>query len=117
MCGQLKTEFRCDFQLPLFDQRITELADQAAADADHMIVMLTLIKFIARVSALEVITADQASRFELGQYPINSRQANGRVIPEQQSVDLFRAQVLVTVSLQNSEDFTAGLSGFEAGLA
>ena len=90
-----------DGALPVFDQLIDELIDASAGDAQDVIVMFTLIEFEYRMTALEVVTGDQAGGLELGQHPVDRRQPH--IVPafQQGLIDILGAHVAMGILLQN----------------
>lgn len=64
--GHFVTEFAGDILLPLLYRLVDKFINLATLDAQNMVMMMTLVKLKHRVSALEVVTRNQAGCLELG---------------------------------------------------
>ena len=74
MIQQFIAIFFGDFVLQALNFLADELDDVTGLDADHVVVMVAIVKFEHRVSALEVVTRDESGRLKLGQDAIDRRQ-------------------------------------------
>ena len=114
---QLIAIFFGDRVLQPLDLFADEFDDVAGLDADHVIVMLTVIEFENGVTTFEIVPRDQASRFELRQDAIDRREANVFACLQQILVDVLRAEMALLCALENLEDLQTRQSDLQAGFA
>lgn len=103
-----------DLVLPALDFGVVEFFDLAAIDTDQMIVMVAAIDLENRLAGLEEMAFKQAGLLELGQYPINRRQANVHVFADEHPVDIFRRHVPHAAFFEQLKDLEAGKGGLES---
>ncbi len=65
-----------DFILQPFDLVFNELGHHAALIAHNVIMVMPLVHFKNRMSALEMVARHQSGRFELGQHAVYRRQSD-----------------------------------------
>jgi hypothetical protein len=93
MVGDDKAFGKRDSLLALFNFSIVELFNPAAIDAHHVVVVLSLIEFVDSFAAFKMVAAQNTRLFKLGQYPVNSGQANLGVFGQQMAKHMFRCHV------------------------
>lgn len=93
MIDQLEAVTLDDFFLQLFDLGIDELDDLAGIDADHVIVVTAIGQLEHGMTAVEVVTINEAGCLELGQDPVDGRQTDILARIHQRLVDIFSAHV------------------------
>jgi hypothetical protein len=103
--------------LPHFNRLIQELFDVAAVNADDVVVVCAGVELEHRQPILEVMPADQASGFELGQHAIHGRQTKVLMLIKQTPVDLFGRQVSRLRAFKDFEDPEARQRHFQSGIA
>src|SRR5210317_836669 len=91
--------------------------DITRIDANHVIMVITIIEFKYGVPAFEVMARDQAGPFELRQTSINSSQPNILSRPQEVLVNIFRTHVTGLGRLENFKDFQAWQGNLQPGLA
>lgn len=102
-----------DFRLSALDLGIVEFLDASTVDAHQMIVMLPGTEFENRFARFEIVTFEQARLFELGENAVNGRQANVKVLGEQQPIDILCRQVADLGPLEQGENLEARKRGFQ----
>ena len=107
----------CNFMLQPFDLVITEFNDVTGFNANHMIVMITVIEFEDRMPALEVMARHEARRFELGQHTIDGRKADILTGIEQFFVHILGTEVTMLRLLEDLENLEARNGHLETGFA
>lgn len=108
-----ETTFLGNLHLPAFDLGIVEFLDASTVDAHQMIVMLPGTEFENRFARFEIVTFEQARLFELGENAVNGRQANVKVLGEQQPIDILCRQVADLGPLEQGENLEARKRGFQ----
>lgn len=73
---QAKAEFLGFFVLALFNHIVLKLNDEAAFNADHVVVMIAALQLKHGMAAFEVVTTHKASGFKLREYAVDRRQTN-----------------------------------------
>ena len=116
MFGQFKAKPLGDQPLPLFDVFIAKFLDSPTVQTQDVVMVLALIKFEYRLTALEIMAFDQPSRLKLGQYPIHSWQANLLAGIDQHSMDNLGSQMRTAPVLQHFKNFHARQRDFQTGL-
>ncbi len=103
--------------LQSLDFIVGKFDDLAGLDAHHVIVMLAVVEFEYRMSALEIVARHEPGRLELGQHTVNGRQAD--ILPriEQFLVHVLGAHVALFGVLENLEDFQTRQGDLEAGIS
>lgn len=89
----LVTVLFSDVLLQLFDSLVDELDDIARFETDHVVVMRAVGQLKNRRSPFEIVPADQPSLFELGQDPVDGRQAQFVAVFHQQAINGLRTQM------------------------
>ncbi len=100
--------------LTLLNLGIEKLFHPTALHADEVIVVISLIEFKYRFARLKVLTRQNAGLLKLRKHPVNSCQTDVQVLFEQQTVNVFGAEVPMPPGLKNIQDFQARNSGFQA---
>ena len=105
-----------DFVLTAFDGLIDEFVDPAAAGAEYMVMVFTLVELEYRMS-FEMMAVNQTSLLELGQYPVNGSQTD--ILPgiQQGLVDIFRAVVPAAALLEDVQNLHTGQCHLQPGFA
>jgi hypothetical protein len=109
-----KTFGLCNGLLARLDFRVKKLLNPTAIKTHHVVVVLPFIEFINSFATFEVVPAQNACLFKLGQHPVNRGQANVGVVLEQMTKHIFGRHVAHLSALKNFQNFQAGQSGFEA---
>lgn len=95
------------------DGRLEELHHLAAAHAHQVVVVSAPIQLEDRLAALEVVACDQTRTLELGQDPIDRRQAHVVLLVQEGLVDLLRTQVAPVAVLEHGENLEPGACDLE----
>lgn len=103
--------------LPILDAGIDELFDAAALYAHDVIVMGALIDLEDRHAVLEMVSAHEARRLELGQHPIHGRKTDVLVGIEELAIDVLGRQMARGAALEQLENLEAWHRDFQARLA
>jgi hypothetical protein len=111
---QAEAKFFGFLVLALFDDIVLKLNNQAALDADHMIVMVATLKLEYGMAAFKVVTTHQTSRLKLRKYTVNSGQTNIVLPIEKLAINIFSRHMTRRAVLQHFEDFEARQRYFEA---
>ncbi len=114
MFSDVKTALFGDRMLAQFNFFIEEFFDQATVEADQMVVVRALVQFKNGLAGLEMIPVQQAGLLELRQDAIYRGQADIHVFKQQDSVDIFGAQVAHAAVLENIENFQSWQGRLEA---
>lgn len=115
MVGDDKAFGERDSLLALFNLSIVELFNFAAIKTHHVVVVLPLIEFVDSFAAFKMVAAQNARLLELGQYPVNSGQANIGVFGQQMAKNIFRGHMALNALLKNLQDFQPWQSDLQAG--
>lgn len=107
MVCELEAPFPSNIFLPPFDLLIMELLNQAAFNANQMIVMIIARELEHRVPTFEMMAYHQSSRLKLGQNPINSGQPDFFIILKQMFIDILGAQVVDRRTFEDLKDLNA----------
>ena len=107
MLFQFEAPFPGNLLLALLDGLIEEFLDMTTLHANDVVMMATAVQLEHRVTAFEVVSLHQAGAFELGQHPVNRRQANLLPVLEQQLVDILGADMALFGRFQQSQDLDA----------
>ena len=100
--------------LAAFNLGVHKLLDAAAVEADQVVVVLTRVKLINRLSRLEVTAQQQTGLLELHEHAVDGCETDVGPFLEQNPVDIFRAQVALLSILEGLQYFQARPRGFEA---
>jgi hypothetical protein len=65
-----------NFFLALFDDLVVKLDHPATGDIHQMVVMLANVDLKYRVTAIKIVSRDQAGRLKLGQHTIDGGESN-----------------------------------------
>jgi Tat protein secretion system quality control protein TatD with DNase activity len=90
--------------LALLDDLIDELNNFASLSANHVVVMIITGHLEHRVTAFEIMTQHEACSFELGQHPVDCRQAHVIALVLQLFINVFSTQVMFFGILKDIED-------------
>ena len=80
-----------------------------------MVMVLAFIELIHRFARLEITANQQPRLLELGQYPVNRRQAYVRAIVQQNPKYVFSCHVALLARLKYFQNFQPGQGCFETG--
>ena len=108
-----KTAFSGNGILPMFDFRVVKFFDLAAINANQMIVVFAAIDLENGLAGFKEMALEQAGLFELGEHPIDRRQANIHVLGDQHAVHIFCRHVPHGTFFKQFEDFEAWECGFQ----
>jgi hypothetical protein len=100
--------------LALLDPFVRELFDASAVSTHDMIVMRAFVQLENGGAAFKVMARHQPGRFELGQDPVDGREADILVHFEETPVDVFRAHVARLRAREDLENLHAWHGDFEA---
>lgn len=117
MIGDLVTLGGCDLLLALLDLLIHELIHSSAFHAYDVVMMIALVQFEHRVTALEMMTCDQAGGLELRQHPVHRRQSYVIAGFKQRLVHVLRAHVTRITAFQDLQDLDPRQSHFQTDVA
>ena len=115
--GQFETEPAGHLVLALLDGLVEKLLNVAAIKANDVIMVGTTIEFKDGVAALEVVSLHKPGTFELGQYPVDSREADLLAVFKQHPVDIFSAEVLLLALFEDFQNLHSRQRDLETGLA
>ena len=87
--------------LQLFNVFADKFDDATVVHVDHMVVMDVIRKLIDRVAVVEIMSTDDARRFELRKDSINRRESDSVVRVNQLFVDILGAHMARFGALQN----------------
>lgn len=96
-----------DRLLAIFDGLVKKLLDVTALHANDVVVVLATLQFEHRVPAFEVMTDHEPGGLELGEDPVDRREADLFVRFKQCLVDVFRAHVTSVAAFKDFEDLQA----------
>src|SRR5690606_37905218 len=97
-----------DLALQAFDIGVEELFDPAATQAHQVIVVIALVELEDRLAGLEIAALEQAGLLELGEYPVDGREADFVVLGEQLLEHVLGAHVALPTRVEDFEDLQAG---------
>ena len=97
-----------DGTLAFFDDLVNKLHHFAAFCAHQMVMVPAAVELEYGLAAFEVVPADQASRLELRQHPVNRGQTDLFAVVQQHLVDVFGADMTVVALLQQRQDLYPG---------
>ena len=117
MFAQAKAEFLGFFVLALFNHIILEFNNQAAFDANHVIVMIAALQFEYGMAAFKVVATHKASGLKLRKYTVNSGQTDIVLSIEELAINVFSRHMTRRAVFQHFEDFEARQRYFEASVA
>ena len=108
-----------DLCLTLLDDFIVKLDDFVVIKTNHMIVMLIRGQLENRVTTLEVMPDHQAGSLELGQHPIDGREAHIVSVLEKRPIDILGTHVMLAAfhGLQHLQDLDSRQRYLQARLA
>jgi len=86
-----------DLALQLLDLMAFEFDDLAAVHVDHMVVVATTVQLVNGLATLEIVLEHEAGGLELGQHPVDRRQADLVAMLEQLAVDVLGGHVVLVV--------------------
>ena len=115
--GDLVAMIVGDLALQTLDLVTDEFDHLAGLDVHHVVMMMALGQLEHRMAALEMVARDQRGGFELGEHPIDRRQANVFAGVQQMAINFLRAEVARITRLKNLEDLEAWQCDLESGLA
>ena len=107
MVCELEASLFGNIFLPPFDLLIVELLNQAAFNADQVIMMIIARELEHRVPTFEMMAYHQSSRLKLGQNPINSGQPDFFIILKQMFIDILGTQVVDRRTFEDLKDLNA----------
>lgn len=116
MVNQLKAMLFNDFFLAALNFSVHKLNYFASIHADHMIVMTTISQLKNGVTTIKVMPHHEASRFKLGQNPVDSRQPYILSSLHQRLINIFRAHVPMISRIKHLQYLQARQSYFQTGL-
>ena len=87
--------------LQLFNVFADKFDDATVVHVDHMVVMDVIRQLIDRVAVVEIMSTDDARRFELRKDSINRRESDSVVRVNQLFVDILGAHMARFGALQN----------------
>lgn len=117
MIGDLVALGSGNLLLAFFYFLIHELVHPTALHAHDVVVVVTLIQFEYRMSALEVMARDQTRGFELGQYPVHRGQTDVVSGFEQRLVHVLGTHVARVAAFQNFQNLDPRQGDLEADVA
>lgn len=118
MVDELEAVLLDDFLLAPLDLFIEEFDDLAAFETHHMVMVLVLGQLEQGMTAIEIMTNHQSSRFELRQDAIDGGQTHVFAGIQQGFVDIFGTEMVLTRGiLQDLQDLNAGQGHLQTRLA
>lgn len=114
MIGKLEAADLGNRLLSFFDCFVIELFDPPTIQAHQMVVVRPFVEFEHRLACLEMIPMQQAGLLELGQYPVDRRQADIHAFGEQDSVDVFGSEMADPAVFEDIQNFYPRQRGFQA---
>src|SRR5476649_1705704 len=117
MIAYLKSQAFRNRRLPYLDSLFGELFDPSALQTHDVIVVRTLVQFEHRHAVFEMMSRDEARRFELSEHAIHGRKADVFVRLKEAAVDVFRRQMPRAAALENLQDLQPRQRDLEANLA
>ncbi|MNT12660.1 hypothetical protein D3C72_1475960 [compost metagenome] len=100
--------------LPVLDFRVEELLDARAVEAHQVVMVLAFVEFENRLAGFKVVAREQACLLELGQHAVDGGQADIHMLVQQDTVDVFRAQVPLFAGLKNFKNLQPGHGRLQA---
>lgn len=101
--------------LSSFNFIVKELNDLAGVYTHHVIMMGSTCHLEDCVGAIEVMPFDNARAFKLGQYPIDGREPNIFASLQERTIDIFRTQMALAITIKNLENAQAWQGRLKAG--
>ena len=117
MIGQFEAELASHLVLALLDGLVEKLLNVATIQADDVIMVRSTIELEDGMTALEIMPLHKPGTLELGQYPVDSREADLLSVFKQHLVDIFSAEVLLLTLFEDFQNLHAGQRDLETGLA
>lgn len=93
MTLKFKTQSLSDLALPLLDLLVDKFLNPAATRAHDMVMVLSIIHFVARLVTSKMMSDENARLLELGEYPVDGRQAYIHVFIGKDAIDIFCAKM------------------------
>ena len=100
--------------LKLFDFLIDKLNHFAGIHVHHVIMVTSLVQFVVRLPAFEIMFFDNSGRLKLVEDTVNSRETNFFPFSYQGTIDIIGGQVFGTVVLKHVENAFSRVRNFEA---
>jgi hypothetical protein len=110
----LKTPFRGDFLLQPLDLRVVEFFHATAIGTYQMIVVLAFAQFKNGLARLEKVSFQDTGLLKLGEHPVDRRQANIQTVGDQETINVFRAQMANLAVLEQIKYLQARMGGLKA---
>ena len=105
-----------DFILQRFDFRIVEFGYFAAFHANDVVVVIAFVQFVNRFAGFKMVALQNAGLFKLGQHTVNRRHADFHALFQQDTVHIFRTQMLLGMSLEQVQNFQTWTSNFQTAV-
>lgn len=105
-----------DFVLQGFDFRIVEFRYLAAFDADDVVVVVAFVQFVNRFAAFEMVALQNTRLLELGQNAVNRRNADFHTFFQQNTVHVFRTQMLFGMRFEQVQNFQTRAGHLQAAV-
>ena len=102
--------------LQRFNFRIVKFVHTAAFDADDMIMMVALVQFVHGLARFEMMPLQNTRLFKLGQHTLNRGDADFDALFEQDAVNIFRAQMLFGMGLEQIQNLQARAGNFQSAV-
>lgn len=115
MVGNHKAFGKRHILLALFYFSVIKLFHFAAIQANHVIVVLSLVELIHSFATFKMIAVEQPSLFKLHQDPIDRGQPNVGVVMQELLENVLGRHVALQAFLEYFQNFLPGNGGFEAG--
>lgn len=100
--------------LPGLDFCVVKLLDPTAVQTHHVVMVLPFIELVDRFATFEMVAAQNAGLFKLGQHPVHRGQTDVGIFLEQLAKNILCGHVSHRPALENFQDFQARQGGFEA---
>lgn len=105
----------CNGILAILDFPVVKLLHLSAVQTDQVVVMLSFVKLVYRLSTFKVTAAENARLLKLGQHPIDRCKSYIRAFLQQQAKDIFGGQMPLQAALKNFKDFQTRNGCLESG--
>ncbi|CAH0064151.1 protein of unknown function [Stenotrophomonas maltophilia] len=99
MLFQLVAVVGSDLALQLLDLVALELDDLAAVHVDHVVMVAATVQLVDGLAAFEIVLEHETGGLELGQHPVDRRQADLVAMLKQLAVDIFGGHVVLGIAL------------------
>ena len=94
---------------------LTVVSGRWSHDRD-MVVVRAFVQLVHRLAGFKVMAHQNASLLKLGEHAVDRGQADIDFFGQQQTVDVFCAEMTGAAALEQIEDFQAGASGLQANI-